>query len=88
MILLLIRILITAQIQYSKHHNGLMNQCYMFQLLLNLWQAAIFKLRIQHKKLRNMFYTGQLTTPGPSVPENIISGLVTAKEIYKQSDLL
>jgi phytoene desaturase len=30
-----------------------------------------------------MYYTGQLTVPGPGVPPSIISGEVVAKEIIK-----
>ena len=30
-----------------------------------------------------MFYTGQLTVPGPGVPPSIISGEVVANEIIK-----
>jgi len=48
-----------------------------------LRQTAILKPRIQHKKLKNMFFAGQLTTPGPGVPPAIISGLVSANEVLK-----
>jgi phytoene desaturase len=30
-----------------------------------------------------LFYTGQLTTPGPGVPPSIISGEVVANEVLK-----
>lgn len=48
-----------------------------------LMQTAILKPRIQHKKLKNLLFAGQLTTPGPGVPPTIISGLVSANEILK-----
>lgn len=49
-----------------------------------LRQTAILKPSIVHKKLPNLFYTGQLTTPGPGVPPTIISGQVVAHEIIKR----
>ncbi|MFW6371799.1 MAG: phytoene desaturase family protein [Bacteroidota bacterium] len=52
-----------------------------------LGQTAILKPSIVHKKLPNMFYTGQLTTPGPGVPPVIISGQVVAKQIIKRFPL-
>ncbi len=48
-----------------------------------LMQTAILKPRIKHKKLKNLYFAGQLTTPGPGVPPTIISGLVSANEIFK-----
>ena len=33
------------------------------------------------KKVRNLFYTGQLTVPGPGVPPSLISGQVVARHI-------
>jgi phytoene desaturase len=33
--------------------------------------------------VKNLFYTGQLTVPGPGVPPSLISGEVVAKEINK-----
>ncbi|MGM0567523.1 MAG: phytoene desaturase family protein, partial [Bacteroidota bacterium] len=52
-----------------------------------LRQTAILKPSIVHKKLPNMFYTGQLTTPGPGVPPVIISGQVVASQIAKRFPL-
>jgi phytoene desaturase len=52
-----------------------------------LMQTAILKPRIQHKKLKNLFFAGQLTTPGPGVPPTIISGLVSATEILKSEGI-
>jgi phytoene desaturase len=38
---------------------------------------------MKNKKLKNLYFTGQLTVPGPGVPPSIISGEVVAKEIEK-----
>lgn len=44
-----------------------------------LKQTAFLKPKMQNKHLPNMFYTGQLTVPGPGVPPTIISGKIVAK---------
>jgi phytoene desaturase len=52
-----------------------------YGLANTLLQTAILKPRMQHKKIKNLFYTGQLTVPGPGVPPSIVSGEVVAKYI-------
>jgi phytoene desaturase len=47
-------------------------------------QIAILKPSIRSKKLSNLFYAGQLTIPGPGVPQCIVSGQVAATEILKR----
>lgn len=54
-----------------------------YGLANTLRQTAILKPSLKNKKLNNLFYTGQLTVPGPGVPPSIISGQVVAKEINK-----
>lgn len=49
-----------------------------------LKQTAILKPSLRNKKVRNLFYAGQLTVPGPGVPPSIISGQIAAKELMKQ----
>ena len=39
------------------------------------------KPKIVNKKINNLFYTGQLTVPGPGVPPSIISGKIVANEL-------
>ncbi|WP_027381770.1 phytoene desaturase family protein [Epilithonimonas caeni] len=48
-----------------------------------LSQTAVLKPKIRNKKIRNLFYTGQLTVPGPGVPPSIISGKIVATEVSK-----
>ncbi|RFC55727.1 phytoene desaturase family protein [Brumimicrobium aurantiacum] len=55
-----------------------------YGLANTLRQTAFLKPRIINKKIKNLFYTGQLTTPGPGVPPSIISGKVVAEEINKR----
>jgi len=54
-----------------------------FGLANTLKQTAIFKPSIRSNRVKNLFFAGQLTTPGPGVPPCIISGQVAATEIKK-----
>ena len=54
-----------------------------YGLANTLFQTALFKPSCKSKKVPNLFYTGQLTVPGPGVPPCIISGEVVAKEVMK-----
>lgn len=54
-----------------------------YGLANTLAQTAFFKPKMKSKKVENLFYTGQLTVPGPGVPPSIISGQVVAKEVEK-----
>ncbi len=49
-----------------------------------LLQTANLKPKIINKTLKNLFFTGQLTVPGPGVPPSIISGELVAKYILKK----
>lgn len=55
-----------------------------YGLANTLFQTAFLKPGLKNKKVKNLFYTGQLTVPGPGVPPSLISGLVVAKEVQKQ----
>jgi phytoene desaturase len=55
-----------------------------YGLANTLRQTAILKPSLKSRKVRNLFYAGQLTTPGPGVPPSLISGRVVAKEISKE----
>jgi len=54
-----------------------------YGLANTLLQTAFLKPKLKNKKVSNLYYTGQLTTPGPGVPPSIISGQVVANEIIK-----
>jgi len=54
-----------------------------YGLANTLMQTSILKPSIKSKKVNNLYYTGQLTVPGPGVPPSLISGEVVAKEIIK-----
>ncbi|MEO8412294.1 MAG: phytoene desaturase family protein [Ginsengibacter sp.] len=58
-----------------------------YGLANTLLQTAILKPSCRSKKVKNLFYAGQLTVPGPGVPPSLISGEVAAKEVTKYFDL-
>ncbi len=55
-----------------------------YGLANTLMQTSILKPKIKNKKLDNLYYTGQLTLPGPGVPPSIISGKVVATLVKKE----
>lgn len=55
-----------------------------YGLANTLRQTAFFKPSIRSKKVDNLFYTGQLTVPGPGVPPSIISGQVVAEYVSQK----
>lgn len=55
-----------------------------YGLANTLRQTAFLKPRINNKKIKNLFYAGQLTVPGPGVPPALISGELAARELMKQ----
>ncbi len=54
-----------------------------YGLANTLKQTAVLKPRMRNKKVKNLYYAGQLTVPGPGVPPSIISGQIAAIEIDK-----
>ncbi|MDB5260814.1 MAG: phytoene dehydrogenase [Adhaeribacter sp.] len=52
-----------------------------YGLANTLMQTAILKPSLKSKKVKNLYFTGQLTVPGPGVPPSLISGQVVAREI-------
>ena len=66
---------------FSNEYNAYKGNAY--GLANTLLQTAIFKPSCRSKKVKNLFYAGQLTIPGPGVPPSLISGEVVAKEAVK-----
>lgn len=48
-----------------------------------LLQTAFLRPKLKSKKLPNLYFTGQLTVPGPGVPPSLISGKLVAELIEK-----
>lgn len=55
-----------------------------YGLANTLTQTANLKPKIKNFKIKNLFYTGQLTVPGPGVPPSIISGKLAAEQVINQ----
>ncbi|MEW7291300.1 phytoene desaturase family protein [Aquimarina sp. 2304DJ70-9] len=49
-----------------------------------LLQTAFLRPKLKSKKVTNLFFTGQLTVPGPGVPPSLISGKLVAGLIEAQ----
>jgi phytoene desaturase len=49
-----------------------------------LLQTAFLRPKLKSKKVDNLFFTGQLTVPGPGVPPALISGKLVSELIIKQ----
>lgn len=54
-----------------------------YGLANTLLQTAFLKPKMKNTKVKNLFFAGQLTVPGPGVPPAIISGQIVAEEIHK-----
>ena len=46
-----------------------------------LLQTAFLRPKLKSKKVKNLFFTGQLTVPGPGVPPSLISGKLVSELI-------
>jgi len=64
---------------FVKDYNSYKGNAY--GLANTLMQTAILKPSLKNKKLKNMFYCGQLTVPGPGVPPALISGQIAAEQL-------
>ncbi|QIH39702.1 phytoene desaturase [Flavobacterium sp. Sr18] len=49
-----------------------------------LLQTAFLRPKLKSKKVKNLYFTGQLTVPGPGVPPALISGKLVSDLINKQ----
>ncbi len=50
-----------------------------------LLQTAFLRPKLKSKKVDNLYFTGQLTVPGPGVPPSLISGKLVAELIKKHN---
>ncbi|HYG18731.1 MAG TPA: phytoene desaturase family protein [Ohtaekwangia sp.] len=71
-----------AHRDFESDYNAFRGNAY--GLANTLRQTANLKPSIASRKVKNLFYTGQLTVPGPGVPPAIISGEVVARELIKR----
>lgn len=54
-----------------------------YGLANTLLQTAFLRPKLKSKKVKNLFFTGQLSVPGPGVPPSLISGKLVAGLISK-----
>lgn len=52
-----------------------------------LLQTAVLKPRIRSKKVKGLYYAGQLSHPGPGLPPCLISGQISALQLLKDLKL-
>ena len=71
-----------AHADFINDYNAFKGNAY--GLANTLMQTANLKPSCRSKKVNNLFYTGQLTVPGPGVPPSLISGEVVAGEVIKR----
>ena len=71
-----------AHTDFKQDYNAFQGNAY--GLANTLRQTALLKPSLKNKAVNNLFYTGQLTVPGPGVPPSLISGLVVADEVAKE----
>ncbi len=58
-----------------------------YGLANTLLQTHVLRPKLKSKKVENLYFTGQLTVPGPGVPPSIISGKVVGNLIHKYHKL-
>ncbi|MGY8982426.1 MAG: phytoene desaturase family protein, partial [Cytophagales bacterium] len=56
-----------------------------YGLANTLLQTAFLRPKIMSKKVKNLYFTGQLTVPGPGVPPSLISGKIAAELISQNT---
>ena len=54
-----------------------------YGMAMTLLQTAFLRPKLKSYKLDNLYFTGQLTVPGPGVPPSLISGKLTSELIMK-----
>ena len=57
-----------------------------YGLANTLLQTAFLRPKLKSKKVENLFFTGQLSVPGPGVPPALISGKLVAGLIAKKNN--
>lgn len=66
---------------FIKDYNSYKGNAYGLANILT--QTAFLRPKIKSKKVKNLYFTGQLTVPGPGVPPSLISGKIASDLILK-----
>lgn len=67
---------------FVKEYNSYKGNAY--GMANTLLQTAFLRPKIKSSKVQNLFFTGQLTVPGPGVPPALISGKIATELILKK----
>ena len=70
---------------FVKDYNSYKGNAYGLANILT--QTAFLRPKIKSKKVDNLYFTGQLTVPGPGVPPSLISGKIVSDLIIKNATL-
>ena len=68
---------------FVKEYNSYKGNAY--GMANTLLQTAFLRPKLKSKKVKSLYFTGQLTVPGPGVPPALISGKLVADLIQKHS---
>ncbi|WP_340203373.1 phytoene desaturase family protein [Ascidiimonas sp. W6] len=68
---------------FVKEYNSYKGNAY--GMANTLLQTAFLRPGLRSKKVKNLYFTGQLTVPGPGVPPALISGKLVSELIHKQN---
>jgi phytoene desaturase len=71
---------------FTSDYNSFRGNAY--GLANTLRQTAVLKPRMKSRKVKGLYFAGQLTVPGPGVPPSLISGQVVADLIIKETRTL
>ena len=66
---------------FKERYNAYKGNAY--GLANTLFQTAFLKPKIKDKKIKNLYYSGHFTVPGPGLPPAVISGKIVSNEIMK-----
>jgi phytoene desaturase len=67
---------------FIKDYNSYKGNAY--GLANTLLQTAFLRPKLKSKKVKGLYFTGQLTVPGPGVPPSLISGKIVSNLIQKE----
>ncbi|WP_103864322.1 NAD(P)/FAD-dependent oxidoreductase [Aquimarina sp. I32.4] len=70
---------------FIKEYNSYKGNAY--GMANTLLQTAFLRPKLKSKKVNKLFFTGQLTVPGPGVPPSLISGKLVAGLIEAQQNI-
>lgn len=67
---------------FIKDYNSYLGNAY--GMANTLMQTAFLRPKLKSKKVKGLFFTGQLTVPGPGVPPSLISGKLVSGLVHKE----